>query len=569
MARDAVTLRFHVYIAGYYINTEVADPNASACTLTHVSQLSADYATVLLSWLRVAWARNLPRVKYALERSSESVATTILPRETSMGYSDGIVKAGGLMWLALHHTASPIMEDGASQDESKQRRGQLIWEFSTRSNDIHFGVVFVPHAPAVSADLQLLGPRSRAPSVQFPGGVPPPSPPSSAPVRTELVNLSSKDVADRIPPWEGKGRSVLPSARFNSHVCPISGSVNASFLSSGIYYLLWDNRFARFTDKQVTYKATIVYSTVEASSAHHDHEDGLPDANVDPLASSGSVDDLSSSTDAFGTITTKPLSSAASFSATDESQGGEPSGLIHRRRSSTPSVLSQQTTSTTASGSTTPPLLNNGSPKQHATVAAAAATLPTSASASPYVQSPLNAGQFMLPAALLPIAPGTPTSQKPAGTPRPVAKIPLIFFTVAPTNQALSGDTVINRKERLRVPLDLQVPWEEVKLVWEFRSGKDDIEFSIVWEEFDALNRPIYMPNGEPRRTTILPTTHVTPVNEQETVSGELALSGKQGRYVFVWDNQFSRWKNKNLSFSVALMPTANANANAHAHAAK
>ena len=473
-------VRLVVHIAGYYVHTSLGPNGAAAapaglpaaeevgggqssCYITHVMQVGSEGSTFALQWLRYSWAWNLTTIKYALERSVEGGdVSSGLPHVATSKLIEVTVKAGGLVWIAVPHTASPPA--GTLQ----HRLGQLAWEFSTRGSEIKFALVFANNeapdllAGVASASAELgsePGSASDSNGGSGGGGGTPMTSSVQAVAHhprsvlltasgtevvlpSRMVSLTAKGAADQPAPWEGATHvwSVVPTAVFNSHICPVTGSVNVSPHESGTYYLVFDNRAARFSDAHVVYKAAVSYH----------HPEGVPDTELDLVA-----DDA-----------TTPVSAV-----TSSPQGSR------RRRGSRPGGAA-------------------------------------SSSSVPLLMPPLDAH--------------------------------------------ITADVRIGRGEVLRIPLHVFTPAEEVRLVWEFRSGKDEIDFSIVFEPWplDGGGEPaVAAGTASATATTLLEPGRVS--TETDAFAGEIHATGRPGRYYFVWDNRFSRWRTKMIGFSVMVLPSA------------
>jgi hypothetical protein len=543
-------MRLVAHIAGYYIvpaDSSASRPSNGAerdgahdstsnsggsggCIITHVLQLSSESSTYALAWLRYGWAWNLTTVKYALERSvdgadagsaaaagtgtstgggggggggGESAAAPGLPHVATSKLIEVTVPAGGLVWIAVPHQRGGGIGPGAgagplpSAATAAPRLGHLAWEFSTRGEAVKFSVVFANNeAPQPASALSALGGGPNT-STAVVAALARPRPPvlltaagAEVILPSHMVQLSARGAADQPAPWEGAGRvwAVLPPAVFNSHICPVTGSVLLPPADAGTFYLVFDNREARFSDCHVVYKAAITYA--QSSAAAADLVSDLADDDEPP-----------------------------------------PSSLPLDPPREPPTPMSAPALTSSVTGAT---------------------PLATAAPASP---ATLNAGKAPRP---LPLG-GAAGARRGTGR---TGELSALLLLPPPLEASITADVRVGRGEVCRVPLYLFTPAEELRLVWQFRSGKDEVDFSIVYEEWspalaaaNAAGRSNGSARPAPAVRTLLEPGRVT--TEAEAFAGELRVPGRPGRYSFVWDNSFSRWRGKMVGFSVLAVPTA------------
>eukprot|EP00750_Incisomonas_marina_P013517 INCI17445.1.p1 GENE.INCI17445.1~~INCI17445.1.p1 ORF type:complete len:969 (-),score=212.34 INCI17445.1:2145-4991(-) len=114
---------------------------------------------------------------------------------------------------------------------------------------------------------------------------------------------------------------------------------------------------------------------------------------------------------------------------------------------------------------------------------------------------------------------------------------------------------VVKQRNRHICPIEVREP--KSMIIWEFRTQKFDIAFSIV--------RPAQ--NG-PRDTALSVETTVLPYSRQEaqreTILGYVAVS-EPGLYHLVWDNSYASFHSKRLTFKYCDVPQALWNASAKA----
>jgi len=481
-------VRLTVHVAGYYVHTApqggpaasggnstaaAADPEGlSSCYITHVLQLSSQTPTIALQWLRYSWAWNLATVKYALERSVEGGDVSRgLPHVASSKLAEVEVKAGGLAWFAIPHVAVP--PDAGDADP---RHGRLVWEFSARGGDLRFSVVFAAGLPELAAGAA--APHTPSPSAQVlltASG-------TEVVLPSQVVTLNSRQVQDSPAPWEGARLMwpVVPSAVFNCHVCPVTAAINVSPRVSGTYFLVFDNRASRFSDRHVVYKAALTYYGAASSL------DG--DAAETPSSPRPTARATTASSEAAAAHSTELL---ADPEVTAEADRWSPRHRGYAAEGEAPP--------TPPAEPSTAVLRRHG--------------------LAPYLEPPASSAALMAPP--------------------------------YPTDAHITADVVVGRGDVLRMPLDLFRPVGEVRLAWEFRCGKDEIDFSIVFQEWTAVGQPGRVHDV----TTLLERGRVS--TETDAFAGELRTVGRPGRYFFVWDNSHSRWKSRMVGFSVLMDATA------------
>ncbi|KAL6051972.1 CRAL-TRIO domain-containing protein [Balamuthia mandrillaris] len=97
---------------------------------------------------------------------------------------------------------------------------------------------------------------------------------------------------------------------------------------------------------------------------------------------------------------------------------------------------------------------------------------------------------------------------------------------------------VVGRKAVHEVVVNVEA--SNLNLTWEFSTVDNDISFGVFGQE-----------EGQKNRTEIVPlkrhASHVEPVQ------GSIAID-RPGRYVLVWDNSFSLWKKKQLTYQIQLV---------------